>query len=86
MGDKLCPFIGGVSINHVLVDLSGTDGEVGSVVDAVSFTGENNAHGLCDLAGVEPYQLAVWMNPLTPRVYFRGGNPVAVSELELTDR
>ncbi len=80
---KICPIIGGVSINHFLVDLSGTDAEVGSVVDAVSFTGKNDAHGLCDLAGVEPYQLAVWMNPLTPRVYYRDGVPVALSELEL---
>ena len=83
---KICPIIGGVSINHFLVDLSGTDAEVGSVVDAVSFTGENDAHGLCDIAGVEPYQLAVWMNPLTPRVYYRNGAPVALSELELTNR
>jgi len=80
---KICSIIGGVSINHFLVDLSGTEADVGSVVDAVSFTGENDAHGLCDIAGVEPYQLAVWMNPLTPRVYYRDGAPVALSELEL---
>lgn len=83
---KICPIIGGVSINHFLIDLTGTDAEVGSVVDAVSFTGENDAHGLCDIAGVEPYQLAVWMNPLTPRVYLRNGVPVALSDLELTSR
>ena len=80
---KICPIIGGVSINHFLVDLSGTEAEVGDVVDAVSFTGENDAHGLCDIAGVEPYQLAVWMNPLTPRVYYRNKVPVALSEPEL---
>jgi alanine racemase len=83
---KICPIIGGVSINHFLIDLSGTDAEAGNIVDAVSFTGENDAHGLCDIAGVEPYQLAVWMNPLTPRVYYRSGVPVALSELELTNR
>ncbi len=80
---KICPIIGGVSINHFLIDLSGTKAEVGDVVDAVSFTGENDAHGLCDIAGVEPYQLAVWMNPLTPRVYYRNGIPVGLSEPEL---
>jgi alanine racemase len=84
--DQICPIIGGVSINHFLVDLTGTSAEVGALVDAVSFTGENDAHGLCDIAGVEPYQLAVWMNPLTPRVYYRDGVPVALSELELTQR
>jgi len=80
---SICPIIGGVSINHFLVDLSGTEAEVGDVVDAVSFTGENDAHGLCDIAGVEPYQLAVWMSPLTPRVYYRNKVPVALSEPEL---
>ena len=80
---KICPIIGRVSINHFLVDLSGTEAEVGAVVDAVSFTGENDAHGLCDIAGVEPYQLAVWMSPLTPRVYYRDKVPVALSEPEL---
>ena len=80
---KICPIIGGVSINHFLVDLSGTEAKVGAVVDAVSYTGENDAHGLCDLAGVEPYQLAVWMSPLTPRVYYRDKVPVALSEPEL---
>ena len=79
----ICSIIGGVSINHFLVDLTGTSAEVGDVVDAVSFTGENDAHGLCDLAGVEPYQLAVWMSPLTPRVYYRNKVPVALSEPEL---
>ena len=80
---EICPIIGGVSINHFLVDLSETEAEVGDVVDAVSFTGENDVHGLCDIAGVEPYQLAVWMSPLTPRVYYRDKVPVALSEPEL---
>jgi len=81
--EKICPIIGGVSINHFLVDLSGTEAGVGDVVDAVSFSGENDAHGLCDIAGVEPYQLAVWMSPLTPRVYYRNGFPVGLSDPEL---
>jgi len=80
---KICPIIGGVSINHFLVDLTGTSAEVGDMVDAISFTGENDAHGLCDLAGVEPYQLAVWVSQLTPRVYYRDKVPVALSEPEL---
>lgn len=86
VGGKICPIIGGVSINHFLVDLSDVDAEVGSVVEAVSFEGENDAHSLCDIAGVEPYQLAVWMNPLTPRVYYKDSLPVALSELELMSR
>ncbi|MGW8180708.1 MAG: hypothetical protein ACWGQW_18400, partial [bacterium] len=48
-----------------------------------SLTGENDAHSLCELAGVEPYQLAVWMSPITPRVYYMDGKPVALVEPEL---
>ena len=85
VGDRVCPIIGGVSINHLLVDLTGTDAGVGDVVEAVSREGPNSAQALCDLAGVEPYQLAVWMSPLTPKVYTLGGEPVALSEPELCE-
>ena len=86
VGDRVCPIIGGVSINHLLVDLTGTDAGVGDVVEAVSREGPNGAQALCDLAGVEPYQLAVWMSHLIPRVYIIGGEPVALSEPQLTER
>ncbi|MFH0850977.1 MAG: hypothetical protein V1924_08575, partial [Candidatus Bathyarchaeota archaeon] len=68
-----------------LVDLTGVEAEVGDVVEAISREGPNSAHALCDLAGVEPYQLAVWMSPLTPKVYTLGGEPVALSEPELCE-
>ena len=83
VGGRICPIIGGVSINHLIVDLSGTDAEVGDVVEAISLKGTNDAHNLCELAGVEPYQLAVWMSPITPRVYYLDGKPVALIEPEL---
>ena len=83
VGGRICPIIGGVSINHLIVDLSGTDAEVGDVVEAISLKGANDAHNLCELAGVEPYQLAVWMSPITPRVYYFDGKPVALIEPEL---
>jgi len=83
VGDKICPIIGGVSINHFIIDLSDTDAETGDVVEAISLTGANDVHSLCEIAGVEPYQLAVWMSPLTPRVYYRDGVPAALVEPEL---
>ena len=86
VGDRVCPIIGGVSINHLLVDLTGVDAGVGDVVEAVSREGPNSAQALCDLAGVEPYQLAVWMSSLIPRVYTMGGEPVALSEPQLVER
>jgi len=86
VGGRVCPVIGGVSINHLLVDLTGIEAGVGDVVEAISRDGPNSAHALCDLAGVEPYQLAVWMSPMIPRVYTMGGEPVALSEPQLTER
>ena len=83
VGGKICPIIGGVSINHFIIDLTGTEAETGDIVEAISLTGANDAHGLCEIAGVEPYQLAVWMSPLTPRVYYLDGEPVALVEPEL---
>ncbi len=80
---KICPIIGGVSINHLIVDLTETDAKIGDVVEAISLKGANDAHSLCELAGVEPYQLAVWMSPITPRVYYLDGEPVALVEPEL---
>ncbi len=72
--------VGGVSINHMLVDLTGVEAEAGEVVEAVRPAGGNSVASLCSLAGVEPYQFAVWLNPLTPRVYLLGGEPVALVE------
>lgn len=86
VGGEIRKIIGGVSINHFLIDLEDSDAEVGDVVDAISLTGENDGQNLCDLAGIEPYQMMVWMNPLTPRVYLKNGVPVALCELELTPR
>jgi len=80
---KICPIIGGVSINHLIIDLSDTDAETGDIVEAISLTGPNDAHSLCEIADLEPYQLAVWMSPITPRVYYMGGKPVALVEPKL---
>jgi alanine racemase len=81
--NKICPVIGGVTINHLVIDLTDTNAETGDIVEAISLTGANDAHSLCELAGVEPYQLAVWMNPITPRVYYLDNNPVALLEPDL---
>jgi alanine racemase len=86
IGGRICPVIGGVSINHLLVDLTGVEAGIGDTVEAISRDGPNSAHALCELAGVEPYQLAVWMSPLLPRVYAMGGEPVAISDPILAER
>jgi alanine racemase len=83
---KIRPIVGGVSINHSLVDLTGVNAEKGSIVEAISREGKNSIQSLCDIAGIEPYQLLVWTSPLMPRVYYMDGLIVALSEPELYER
>jgi alanine racemase len=82
---KVKPVLGTVSVNHILVDLDGTDLGIGDAIEAIGREGENGAHNLCRLAGIMTYTLMVGMNPLTPRVYYVGGEPVALSEPRLTE-
>jgi alanine racemase len=79
------PVLGTVSVNHVLVDLTGTDAGVGDAVETIGREGENSAYNLCRLAGIMTYTLMVGMSPLTPRVYYLGGEPVTLSESRLTE-
>jgi alanine racemase len=85
IGGLVKPVLGTVSVNHVLVDLTDTDAGVGDAVEAIGREGENGAHNLCRLAGIMTYTLMVGMSPLTPRVYYVGGEPVALSEPKLTE-
>ena len=82
---KVKPVLGTVSVNHVLVDLTGVDAGVGDAVEVIGREGENGAHNLAKLAGIMTYTLMVEMSPLTPRVYYMGGEPVALSEPRLTE-
>jgi len=85
IGGLVKPVLGTVSVNHVLVGLTDTDACVGDTVEAIGREGENGAHNLCRLAGIMTYTLMVGMSPLTPRVYYLGGEPVALSEPRLTE-
>jgi len=80
---KTCPVIGTVSVNHILVDITGTDADVGDIVELISREGENNAHKVAEVAGIMVYSLMVGLNPLTPRVYYSCEKPVTLSEYRL---
>ena len=86
VGDVVKPVLGTVSVNHHVVDIDGVDVGVGGVVEVVSRAGENSIESLSKLAGIMPYSFCVGLNPLTPRVYFEGGRPVAISEPRLVER
>jgi len=83
VGEEIKPVLGTVSVNHFLVDLSGTDVEVGDIVEPISRTGENDALGVANLAGIMTYSLGNALNMLTPRVYTMKGTPVAVTRPKL---
>jgi len=86
VGGEIRPVLGTVSVNHFLVDLTDTGCEPGDVVEAVSREGENDASSLSALAGIMTYSLANHLSPLLPRVYLKGGEPVALSEPKLVEK
>lgn len=83
VGDQIKPVLGTVSVNHFLVDLTGTDIEVGDIVEPISREGENSALNVANTAGIMTYSLGNALNMLTPRVYLRNGVPVAVTKPKL---
>jgi alanine racemase len=77
--------LGAVSVNHHLVDVNGLDIWAGDVVEIVSRDGECSLERQAERARMMGYQLCVGLNPLTPRVYFESGVPVALSETRLVE-
>jgi alanine racemase len=77
--------LGTVSVNHHVIDLDGVDACAGDVVEIVSRDGECSLERQAERAGIMAYQMCVGLNPLTPRVYFEGGAPVALSEPRLVE-
>lgn len=74
------PSLGSVSLNHLLVDLTGTEAKPGDVVEVIGRRGENTLGRIAEAAGWMVYSLVNHFAPQTPRVYYRGGVPVAVTE------
>lgn len=85
VGGKIKPVLGTVSVNHFLVDLDGTNVDVGGVVEAIGREGENDAHKVSEMAGIMTYSLMVGLHPLIPRVYLKEGKLVALSQPRLVE-
>jgi len=86
IGDLFKPVLGTVSVNHHIVDLDETDAQVGDVVELVGRQGENTIISLTRRAGIMTYLFCVNLNPLTPRIYYEGGRPTALSEPKLVEK
>jgi alanine racemase len=72
--------LGSVSLNHLLIDLTGTEAKPGDVVEVIGRRGENTLGRIAETAGWMVYSLVNHLAPSTPRVYYRGGVPVALLE------
>jgi alanine racemase len=85
VGGALKEVLGAVSVNHMVVDLDGTDALTGDVVEVVTREGECTLERQAARAAIMGYQFCVGLNPLTPRVYVEGGEPLMLSEPRLVE-
>ena len=86
VGGEFRSILGAISTNHSIVDLTGVDAEPGDIVEYVGRQGENTVGHIAELSGVSTYRFCVCLSPLTPRVYYEGGRPVALSEPKLVEK
>ncbi len=80
VGDVFRSILGSVSLNHVVIDVTGTDSRVGDVVEVIGRTGENTVGNIASLAGWMTYSFLNHLNPMTPRVYYSKGRSIATSD------
>lgn len=77
-GGAFRPMIGSVSLNHVIVDVTGTEARPGDVVEIIGREGANSLRETARTANWMVYSLLNHLNAATPRVYVEGGRPVAL--------
>ena len=80
-GGRYCPSIGSVSLNHYLFDATDVEVEIGDVVEVIATHGVNDLVTTAETAGWMVYSLLNHLSPFVPRVYYRGGVPVALHEV-----
>ncbi|HEX9914466.1 MAG TPA: alanine racemase [Candidatus Bathyarchaeia archaeon] len=77
---KIRGSLGSVSLNHYLVDLTDVVAAKGDEVTVIGESGENDLYNTAATAGWMTYSLLNHINAFMPRVYYRGGEPVALLE------
>ena len=83
VGGRPCPSIGSISLNHRLFDATDAEARIGDVVEVIGRDGPNDLVTTAETAGWMVYSLLNHLSPYVPRVYTRGGEPVALEELRL---
>ncbi len=67
-------------MNHVVVDLTGTDAKASDVVEILGTDAGNTVAEVAETAGWMVYSLFNHLNAKTPRVYYQGGRAVELLE------
>ena len=80
VGGRIVPGVGTIALNHALLDLGGTGAVAGDVVEVFAREGGNTLRAMADAAGWMVYSLMNHLSPDIPRVFYRGGVPVALRE------
>ena len=80
VGGRIMPGVGTIALNHALLDLTGTDAAAGDEVEVFGRDGANTLRAMADAAGWMVYSLMNHLSPEIPRVFYRGGVPVALRE------
>lgn len=68
--------LGSVSLNHVVVDLTGTEAKASDAVEIIGTDAGNTVAEVAETAGWMVYSLFNHLNAKTPRVYYEGGRAV----------
>ena len=79
-GGALRDMLGSVSLNHVIVDLTGTEAKASDVVEILGTDAGNTVAEVAETAGWMVYSLFNHLNAKTPRVYYEGGRAVELLE------
>ena len=80
VGGRIMPGVCTIALNHALLDLTGTDAGEGDEVEVLARQGENSLLAMARAAGWMVYSLMNHLSPELPRVFYRGGMPVALRE------
>ena len=72
--------LGSISLNHVVVDLTGTEAKASDVVLILGTDADNTVAEVAATAGWMVYSLFNHLNAKTPRVYYEGGRAVEILE------
>ncbi len=78
VGDIIKPGIGTIALNHSLLDLTGTQAQIGDVVTVIGREGENSLYEVATAAGWMVYSVMLHLNANLPRVYLENGEVVAL--------